>query len=97
LLVVSLLVAAVLLFFFSLGAGFGNQTCSGGRVIERLPDGTPKLIVGPFECSEPQYWPWLYIQILAWILALTAIILTVIFTRRAIAEGRQDQAATADA
>ena len=96
-LVISLLVAAVGLYFFSLGSSFGYQTCSGGRVVQRLPDGTPKRIIGPFQCSEPDYWPWLYIQILAYALALSALILTAIFITRAIRGRQQGQEGMADA
>lgn len=80
--VIGLFVSAVVLYFVGLGAGYGYQTCSGGRVVDRLPDGTPKTIVGPFECSEPDYWPWLYIVLVAYALVLTALVLTVIFIRR---------------
>lgn len=88
LLVIGLFVSALVLYFTGLGAGYGYQTCSGGRVVGRLSDGTPKTVVGPFRCSEPDYWPWLYIVLLAYALAVGALVLTVIFIRRAIRERR---------
>jgi hypothetical protein len=72
-LIVFLLICAVALYFWSLGLGFGYQTCDGGRVVEHLPDGTPKRVVG-LDCTEPDYWPWRYVQILSYVLAFCAVV-----------------------
>ncbi|HJR45620.1 MAG TPA: hypothetical protein VJ927_08450 [Actinomycetota bacterium] len=95
--VISLLSIAVVLYFSSLGLGYGYQTCSGGRVVERLPDGTAKRIVGPFQCSEPDYWPWLYVQVAAYAVALWALVLALILIRSAVRQRRQGKPGAAEA
>lgn len=90
--VIGLLFISGILYFASLGLGYGYQTCSGGRVVERLPDGTAKRSVGPLQCSEPEYWPWLYVQILAYAVAVWALVLAVILIRSVLRERRQRKA-----
>jgi hypothetical protein len=62
--------------------GLGWGTCSGGRVVERLPDGTPKRVVGPFECSPPSP-GWLTVRWVAYAVAIAALIMTAAYLARA--------------
>ena len=47
------------------------RACNGGTVTERFPDGTPKIIEGPFDCESAGVIPspWLAILCLALVVA----------------------------